>query len=723
MVMSSSVLEPFESSNAVRKEVVNYVERLFEAVRVWPSSSDRDAIEIQRPNCMQKDATDMGTCIILRPVSMEEIDTLTCTCHCTSDHWEQILVMVVQPKQREPPFVNLDNLSEYLIQQYYQCSFAGRVVLGVCTHQHLIDDEDALPPGARFNTHIVNCILEPNCRVYHNTILSNTFVASSASVIHCGSVRCIKDNITTPPLESLDITVGPETGGGRSVKVIPESTMIDVISSLQHSTTLNPWTLPRIEPCYASSYNIILGCVSHVDTILHIYSDTSSIIQSCPSISKTLLLANASITHGCIVDSSLLQWNASITNHSTVSSTLLMEHSHIGPNSLVQHTILGPDSHVSCGEVHCSVIGPNTNAHHQSLIISTLWPLGRGNVAYGCNMGSNHTSRLPDQEMVSGEGMFYGLGTSLKFPLNFSASPYSIVAAGACLPPQRVSMPFSLIVGHDSSTITRNEIVPGWVLHSSPYTIVRNEVKFMTRRKATRHGFYTGWTIARPDIVNLCYRTRQALLELKTDECTTTGFYTQTSLQALGLNIMTEKGRNVGIAAYSHWIQRYALHGLFEYVSLATVEDPTGSIHELIDALIQQRRDYYIFQSDRHNPLTDEIHASIPLPDESSFHHALLILLLEYPDIVKDMHLDSEDGTLRVLCILFDKMLKLERQFVKGVEDSKRRDELRGQEIILDYSDAHVLAADDATVQLAQVNMDKLQKKVQVILSKIANMV
>lgn len=31
-----------------------------------------------------------------------------------------------------------------------------------------------------------------------------------------------------------------------------------------------------------------------------------------------------------------------------------------------------------------------------------LWPEGRGNVAYGANVGSNHTGKLADQEAVPG---------------------------------------------------------------------------------------------------------------------------------------------------------------------------------------------------------------------------------------------------------------------------------------------------------------------------------
>lgn len=59
----------------------------------------------------------------------------------------------------------------------------------------------------------------------------------------------------------------------------------------------------------------------------------------------------------------------------------------------VTHSILGPDSGVGSGECHHSLVGPFVGFHHQALLIAAIWPLGRGNVGYGANVGSNHTSR------------------------------------------------------------------------------------------------------------------------------------------------------------------------------------------------------------------------------------------------------------------------------------------------------------------------------------------
>jgi hypothetical protein len=58
-------------------------------------------------------------------------------------------------------------------------------------------------------------------------------------------------------------------------------------------------------------------------------------------------------------------------------------------------------------------------------------------VAYGAKVGSNHTGRVADQEAVVGEGVFFGLGAVVKFPINLQDSPYTLVAADTTLERQR----------------------------------------------------------------------------------------------------------------------------------------------------------------------------------------------------------------------------------------------------------------------------------------------
>src|SRR5262249_14648712 len=134
---------------------------------------------------------------------------------------------------------------------------------------------------------------------------------------------------------------------------------------------------------------------------------------------------------------------------------------------LTRNLILG--GHLAEGEISSSLIGPLVGFHHQSMLIATFWPTGRGNVGYvyssaqgvlshpfyfrryGANCGSNHTSRVSDQSMWPGEGVFFGLGSSLKFPLNLSRAPYSVIATGVVFGPGRLDFPFSLITTHTAN--------------------------------------------------------------------------------------------------------------------------------------------------------------------------------------------------------------------------------------------------------------------------------
>ena len=142
----------------------------------------------------------------------------------------------------------------------------------------------------------------------------------------------------------------------------------------------------------------------HTPRTSHVHLMPRATIDSATSVASALLLPNSAIRSGCTVSHALLQWNATVTSQSDAHHVFLMERSEVGPHSFTANSIYGPDSHVSGGEVHCTVFGPNANSHHQSLLIGVLWPLGRGNVGYGSNVGSNHTGRIPDQETSVGEG-------------------------------------------------------------------------------------------------------------------------------------------------------------------------------------------------------------------------------------------------------------------------------------------------------------------------------
>ncbi len=190
----------------------------------------------------------------------------------------------------------------------------------------------------------------------------------------------------------------------------------------------------------------------------------------------------------------MLEPGSRVDSAAQVNRPLLLESSSADRAGQVDDTVLGPNTHISKGEITASLLGPFTGFHHQSLLIAALWPEGHGNVGYGANVGSNHTGRKPDQEIRPGEGNFFGLGCSIKFPADFSGAPYSLFATGVVTPPQRLTFPFSLITTPvaplpKTAEAVRglNEILPGWMWGENAYALIRNAYKYLDRNRARRY--------------------------------------------------------------------------------------------------------------------------------------------------------------------------------------------------------------------------------------------
>ena len=163
--------------------------------------------------------------------------------------------------------------------------------------------------------------------------------------------------------------------------------------------------------------------------------------------------------------------------------------------------------------------------------------------------------------MISGEGVFFGLAVSIKFPANYMFSPYSIIATGVCTQPQRVEFPFSLIntPSHVDSAIplSYNEISPGWVLANNIYSIARNEKKFAGRARLPEMAY----PIFRPEIIDMMVRARNILKSAAPKK-----IYTDADIPELGKNYMTERSRTSGIESYDFYIRLYMGRALWEYV-------------------------------------------------------------------------------------------------------------------------------------------------------------
>jgi hypothetical protein len=346
----------------------------------------------------------------------------------------------------------------------------------------------------------------------------------------------------------------------------------------------------------------------------------------------------------------------------------LTEHSHVERHGKVTHSILGPNTGVAEGEVTSALLGPFVGFHHQALLIAALWPEGKGNVGYGANIGSNHTAKAPDQEIWPGEGTFFGLGVNIKFPADLTHSPYTIIASGVNMLPQKVRFPFSLIntpaASYPGISPATMEIVPGWVLSDNIYMVKRNEGKYQKRNKAKRSQFV--FEVFRPEIVDMMLDARARLHVKQAKE-----LYTSKDVEGLGKNFLLEPSRKKGIETYTFYIRYYALLGLKRHLEKKRGLSPKGTV-----------------------------------PDFSSrWEHERRILEEEFPG-------KSEVDRLKELS-------RMQEKIAQDVQVSKEKDDNRGAEVIEDYAQAHKPAQEDSFVKETWSATRALQEEIRRLIAAL----
>jgi hypothetical protein len=328
---------------------------------------------------------------------------------------------------------------------------------------------------------------------------------------------------------------------------------------------------------------------------------------------------------------------------------------------------------VAEGEVTSCLLGPFVGFHHQALLIAAFWPEGKGNVGYGANVGSNHTSKAPDQEFWPGEGTFLGLGVNIKYPADLSRAPYSIIATGVTTLPQKVTFPFSLI-NSPSSTFAGvspayNEIIPAWQLVDNMFALKRNEGKYKARNKAKRTQFE--FDVFRLNIIDLMINASRRLQAVRQAK----EWYIEIDIEGLGKNVMLEKSRQQAIGAYTFYVKYYALLGLFDALRRCR----GGGSDAILPQLLTTPSDDVRWEH-RRRVLHDELRISDAIG-----------ALRELPDMLE--------------------------RVARDVERSKHKDDERGARIIDDYAVVHTPASADKFVQQCWEDTRRMQREVEDYLS------
>ena len=440
-------------------------------------------------------------------------------------------------------------------------SFMGEVYLPKFFGTLLLPGDVSFPTGI-YDSLVHNCFIE-NALVHKVAMLSNILVRSSAVIQNVGSI------ISSGKISYMignSMHVGNEMGG-RKVAVFPEITMELVEAQLFHKP--DPEVAAAFDEqlkTYREETAFPFGVVGkgavicNTNIIRNSWIGAHARIEGAEKIRNSVVLSSleepSHVYDSVILENSNVQKSVTIHTGAEVQGSVLMSRTTVACKAIVKSSIIAPCCHIEEGEVNSSYMGPMTQMHHHSLLIAALWPEGCGNLGYGANVGSNHTGRMPDQEVMPGQGMFFGLGVNIKFPANYRESPFTLIATGLTTLPQRVKFPFSLIRPGDPQLVgvapRLNEIVPGWNYARNAYALDRNLYKYSLRGKGIVPS--TFYSIFSPDTVRYVYDAYQRLQVNAIRD-----IYTKEHIDGLGENFMRERIRQQAIKTYQEYMERYAL--------------------------------------------------------------------------------------------------------------------------------------------------------------------
>jgi len=561
-----------------------------------------------------------------------------------------------------------------------RCHFAGPVLLSACTGE--VEVEGVRFPTGLSHATLASCVVGRNVCVRNVRLVNRTLVGEGAILFDVGTLTLEgeKENFSN----GLECLIAIETGG-REIRLFAELTVDGawVLSRSRanarllesYSAQVDSYVKQISSPCNILSSS---SQIFHTPKITGLFLGASAVIDSASAIEQVTVLSApgevSEISHGALVKSSILQWGAQVTSGAIVDSSLLTEHSHVERHGKVTHSILGPNTGVAEGEVTSALVGPFVGFHHQALLIAALWPEGKGNVGYGANIGSNHTAKAPDQEIWPGEGTFFGLGVNIKFPTDLTRSPYTIIASGVSMLPQKVEFPFSLIntpaAVYPGISPAYTEIMPGWVLSDNIYMVKRNEGKYQKRNKAKRSPF--NFEVFRPEIVDMMLEARSRLEVRPTKE-----IYTSKEIEGLGKSFCLEPSRKKAIDTYTFYLRYYALLGLKRELESLVANRKLGEISRFLNGSSSNAR----------------------------WEHERKILAQEFPEAnLRDLLRD-----------LIDRQQKIAAQ----VQSSKEKDDIRGTEVIEDYAQAHKPAKEDPFVKETWAVTQQLKKDLERLIAAL----
>ena len=273
---------------------------------------------------------------------------------CRSSDFSKLRLLLLRKDGDVGPQNHASSFEQVLQQCVSQTCFEGVVVLCLDPRKSTRNDvttlnsssktatvsapHELLPRGIHHNGVVSNSILVLDSWVWHNSIVSSTYIAADAVVLRCGSL-CAKNNIASTVTRTdnstqandavhepaLEITVGPESGGGRNLRLSSEATMMEVYDQLRQAGGEKKGN----EGSFANSvwsWNILNSHAMLRDTAVveSVYMHSRSSIQGAASVKRAILFPQASIGAASTVFNVRLQWKAAVGSQTDLADALLV---------------------------------------------------------------------------------------------------------------------------------------------------------------------------------------------------------------------------------------------------------------------------------------------------------------------------------------------------------------------------------------------------------------
>ncbi len=402
------------------------------------------------------------------------------------------------------------------------CKFYGLVRIGKL-EPYCLEYSDLIMPVGLYNSTIISCDFGDNVVIDNVNYLSHYIIGNEVMIVKVNELSTTNHakfgNGIVKHGEDESIRIWLEIcneNGGRSV--IPFNSMVPGDAWLWSKYREDDVMLKKFIAFTEHEFDIQRGYYGKIGdrTIIkntHIVKDvwigSDAYIKGANKLKNITINSGpegrSQIGEGCELVNGIVGFGCRIFYGVKAVRFVMASHSQLKYGARLINSYLGNNATISCCEVLNSLIFPAHEQHHNNSFLCAAVVMGQSNIPAGATIGSNHNSRSPDGEIITGRGFWPGLCVSLKHNSRFAC--FTILAKGDYSYELDIPIPFSLV----SNDLTNNRLVvmPAYWFMYNMYAMARNAWKYVDRDKRVERIQKIEYDFLAPDSVNEMFNALQ----------------------------------------------------------------------------------------------------------------------------------------------------------------------------------------------------------------------